>query len=141
MNANFNRRRLLVGLSTLIVTAAGCQSVPSGLPSQPGAQAPVVTETLPAANGEIIGSGPVRVAMLLPLSATGSGGRIGIELRNAAQLAIEDFGAGSLQIVVKDTAGEPARALAMATEATAEGSSVVLGPVFAPEVTQAATVA
>ena len=118
MHAHFTRRRLLAGLSTLIVTAAGCQSVPGGLPSQPAAQAPVVTETLPVANGEVIGSGPVRVAVLLPLGATSNGGRIGMELRNAAQLAIEDFGVQSLQIVVKDTAGEPAKALAMATEAT-----------------------
>ncbi len=124
----------------LALASAGCQSVPTGLPGEPQQQQPSVTEALPPANGEIIGAGAVRVAMLLPLSAPGSGGKIGIELRNAAQLAIEDLGADSLQIVVKDTAGEPAQALAMATEATAEGSSLVLGPVFAPEVIQAATV-
>jgi hypothetical protein len=145
MTLLLTRRRLLAGLSSMtlapVALAAGCQSVPGGLPSpQPEGQTPVVTEALPTANGEIIGSGPVRVAMLLPLGADGNGGKIGLELRNAAQLAIDDFGQQSLQIVVKDTAGQPSRALAMATEATAEGSSVVLGPVFAPEVTQAATV-
>jgi hypothetical protein len=135
------RRRFLAGISTVTLVAGGCQSVPEGVPSaQPATPAPAATDALPAANGEIIGSGTVRVAMLLPLGASGNGGKIGLELRNAAQLAIEDFGPQSLQIVVKDTAGEPSRALAMATEATSEGSSAVLGPVFAPEVTQAATV-
>lgn len=138
MTNAISRRRLLAGLST-VAMLAGCQSVPGGLPAEP-AQTPVVTEALPAAKGEVIGTGSVRVAMLLPLGAAGNGGRIGIELRNAAQLALEDLGPQSLQIVVKDTAGEPAQALAMATEATAEGSSGVLGPVFAPEVAQAATV-
>lgn len=140
MTDRISRRRLLAGLSATILTTAGCQSVPSGLPTGPAPRIPTVSETLPSPKGEIIGEGPVRVALLLPLSATDSGGKIGIELRNAAQLAIEDFGAKSLQIVVKDTAGEPARAVAMAQEATAEGSSAVLGPVFAPEVLQAAGV-
>lgn len=138
MTTTISRRRLLAGLST-IAMLAGCQTAPGGLPAEP-AQMPAVTETLPPARGEVIGEGTVRAAMLLPLSAAGNGGRIGIELRNAAQMALEDLGTRSLQIVVKDTAGEPAQALAMATEATAEGSSVILGPVFAPEVTQAATV-
>lgn len=122
-----------------MLAAAGCQSSPGTLPAESGGT-PAVTEALPAAQGEVIGNGPVRVAMLLPLGATGNGGKIGAELRNAAQLAIDDLGAQWLQIVVKDTAGEPSKALAMTTEATAEGSSVILGPVFAPEVTQAATV-
>lgn len=135
-----SRRRLLAGLSTFILAAAGCQSVPGGLPTEPETQTPTVAETLPPPKGEVIGDGAVRVALLLPLTASGNGGKIGIELRNAAQLAIEDFGTKSLQIVVKDTAGEPSQAVAMATEATAEGCSVVLGPVFAPEVLQAAAV-
>lgn len=139
MTAPFDRRTLLAAL--MATMAAGCQSVPSGLPQQQApAQEPVVSGTLPPAKGETLGNGPVRVAMLLPLGATGSGGKIGGELKNAAQLALEDFGASTLQIVVKDTAGDPQRAFAMASEATTEGSSAVLGPVFAAEVTQAASV-
>jgi ABC-type branched-subunit amino acid transport system substrate-binding protein len=134
-----SRRRLLAGLSATILATGGCQSVPGGLPAEP-ARTPAVGEALPQPKGEIIGEGAVRVAMLLPLGDTGNGGKIGLELRNAAQLAIEDFGTKSLQIVVKDTAGEPSRAVAMAQEATAEGCSAVLGPVFAPEVLQAAAV-
>lgn len=141
MTALFDRRHLLGVLATALLTAAGCQSGPSGLPEQqPPAQQPVVTGTLPPAQGEVLGNGPVRVAMLLPLGATGNGGKIGLELKNAARLALDDFGANSLQIVVKDTGGDPQRAFAMASEATTEGSSAVLGPVFAAEVSQAASV-
>ncbi|MCO5073379.1 MAG: penicillin-binding protein activator [Rhizobiaceae bacterium] len=132
------RRRFLSGLSLFAVTAGGCQSVPSGLPDQPTGVTPVVTETLPPAQGEMIGSGPVRVAMLLPIGGSGNGAKIGIELRNSARLAVEDFGSDTLQIVVKDTAGQPELALSMATEALAEGSSALLGPVFAPEVSRIA---
>jgi hypothetical protein len=140
MNPGLPRRRLAGLAAAFVVALAGCQSVPSGLPNPAQQRTPVVTDTLPPAKGEIIGNGSVRVAMLLPLTATGNGGKIGVELRNAAQLAVEDFGADSLQIVVKDTGGEPAQAQAMASEATSEGSSVVLGPVFAAEVTRAASV-
>lgn len=139
MHATFSRRHLL-GAATALLALSGCQSSPGGLPDQPVDQQPVVTQTLPPAKGEVIGGGPVRVALLLPLGAAGNAGKIGAELKNAARLAVDDFGADSLQIVVKDTAGEPSQAFAMATEATTEGSSAVLGPVFAAEVTQAASV-
>lgn len=137
-----SRRRLLSGLALAGLCLASCQSVPSGVPDAPQAQpqTPAVSETLPPPKGETMGTGTVRAAMLLPLSATGNSGRIGTELKNAALLALEDLGPQNIEIVVKDTAGEPAEAEAMATEATAEGSSVVLGPVFAQEVTRAAGV-
>jgi ABC-type branched-subunit amino acid transport system substrate-binding protein len=37
----------------------------------------------------------------------------------------------SIELVVKDTGGKPELALARASEATDEGSSAVLGPIFA----------
>ena len=61
MNANLSRRRLLGGLSVLALAAAGCQSVPAGLPAD-SPQQPSVTQALPPAKGEVIGSGAVRVA-------------------------------------------------------------------------------
>lgn len=122
---------------------SACQSVPGGVPDEPQTapqQTPVVTEALPAPKGEVMGTGTTRAALLLPLSATGNSGKIGIELKNAARMALDDLGPQNLQLVVKDTAGEPSQAATMATEATTEGSSVVLGPVFAQEVTRAAGV-
>jgi ABC-type branched-subunit amino acid transport system substrate-binding protein len=123
-----------------LIALSACETVPFGIPGPEPSPTPPPDVVLPPANGEIIGTGPVRVALLLPMTASGNGARIAAEFRNAARLAVEDFGPQTIELVVKDTAGKPEQALAMASEASAEGSSAVLGPLFAPEVTQAATV-
>ena len=123
--------------------AASCQNVPNGFPdltaglnarqpapADPAAQAPAV---LPPANGEVIGAGPVRIAMLIPKSAPGNAGVAASSLRNAAILAMEDFGS-SIQLVVKDTGGVATMATDAAGEAFNEGASLVLGPLFAGNV-------
>lgn len=86
---------------------------------------------LPSAQGETIGNGPVRVALLLPL--TGDLGSVGTSMANGARLAM-DFIAQSpsvkdnITLVIKDTSGNPARASALASQAVSEGASLVLGP-------------
>jgi len=116
------------------LTACAGQPVPSGLPTR----APIA-EPQPAAipapvQGEVIGTGETRVALLVPLSAEGNGRAIGAELKNAAQLALADAGLDSLQIVVKDTGGTETGAASAATSAAAEGSAMIIGPLFAAEV-------
>ncbi|HEV7416559.1 MAG TPA: penicillin-binding protein activator [Tianweitania sediminis] len=134
------RSLMIIGSGLL----AGCQatSVPQGLPDVP--TAPVQTQadqtTLPPATGEVLGTGPSRVALLLPLSAEGSAGQIGREFRNAAALAMEDIGSDALQLVIKDTGRDPAQVQAAASSAVLEGSSLVLGPIFASDVSAAAAV-
>jgi hypothetical protein len=124
---------------SLLPLLAACDTVGIGLPDpDPSQPSGPPAASLPAARGEVIGTGPVRVALLLPMTASGNGARIASEFRNAASMALEDFGQQSIQIVVKDTAGRPEQARAMASEADAEGSSAVLGPLFAAEVRQAA---
>ena len=61
-----------------------------------------------AASGEVIGSGSVRVALLVPRSATGNAGSIGQAFRNAAHLAMQDFPGAGIQLVVYDTGGTSA---------------------------------
>ncbi|MFC6488976.1 penicillin-binding protein activator [Nitratireductor sp. GCM10026969] len=132
-------RAVLALLLAAILTACGMQHVPSGLPvPQPGIDP---GSRLPqAVQGETIGNGETRLALLLPLSGDGNGARVAAELRNAAQMAVDDAGADSLQIVVKDTAGREAGAAAAAQSAAAEGAALVLGPLFAPNVRQVASV-
>ena len=55
--------------------------------------------------GEVLGSGPVRVALLVPLSATGNAGQLAQNLKNATDLAIRDFQTAGIQVLVKDTRG------------------------------------
>ena len=129
---------------------AACQTnVPAGLPQQPPVQAPAQAQApvqaptqafLPPASGEVIGQGSVRVALLLPLSAEGTSAQVGREFRNAAAIAMEDVGSNTLQLVIKDTGKDATRTQAAASEAVLEGSSLVLGPIFAADVAAAAGV-
>jgi len=122
-----------------------CQSVNYGLPYASTAPQQPQAVTLPVksgpASGEILGTGQTRVALLLPLSAPGNGAAIAQEYRNAAQLALEARGENTMELVIKDTGGSAAGALARTEEAVREGSAVVLGPVFSGSVTSAASIA
>lgn len=91
--------------------------------------------------GETIGSGNIRVALLLPLSATGNTGQSALAMRNAAELAVRDFQSAGIQILVKDDRGTPEGARAAASSAIAEGAELILGPVNSASVTAAAGVA
>ena len=110
---------------------------PSGLlnppPAGSGAAGPVA--------GEVIGTGTVRVALLLPLSATGNAGQVAKDMRNSAELALREFQTANIQILVKDDRGTPDGARAAASAAIAEGAQIILGPLFAESVTAAASVA
>ena len=86
-------RRTALG-GGLALTLAGCNSMGVQLQGidvgktagsvPPPAGAPLAGETL--------GSGPVRVGMILPLTQNGAPSPVGVSMRNAAQLAIDDFG-------------------------------------------------
>ncbi|MFP1630361.1 penicillin-binding protein activator [Zhengella sp. ZM62] len=129
----FRAVRRMAGMAALTALAA-CQGVPAGLPL-PDSTAPVATapSALPPTSGEVIGAGPVRVAMLLPMTAPGNAGKVAKGIRNAAALAIQDF-PGTVELVVKDTAGIATTATDAAAEAHAEGAAVVLGPLFSGNV-------
>ena len=49
--------------------------------------------------------GPVKVAILLPLSASGQTAVIGKALKNAAEAALLDSGSRNIQLITKDTQG------------------------------------
>ena len=91
--------------------------------------------------GEVLGTGTVRVAMLLPLSATGNAGQIAANFKNAAALALKDFKSANIQIMVKDDQGTPQGASAAASEAVSQGAELILGPMFARSVSAVAAVA
>ena len=91
-----------------------------------------------AATGDVIGAGSVRVALLLPGSASGHGGDTARAFRNAAELAISDFPDAGIQIAVYDTRGTPAGAGAAVGAALQQGAGIVIGPVFANEVSAVA---
>jgi Periplasmic binding protein len=87
-----------------------------------------------AAAGDTIGTGSVRVALLLPLSGAGQGAVVAQSLRNAAELAVAEFENPDVTVLVKDDRGTPDGAREAANEALAEGAELVIGPLFAPSV-------
>lgn len=125
-----------VRLLVLIVGFALAACAPSGLLDGPGSIGP----DGPVA-GEVLGTGPVRVAMLLPLSATGNAGQLAKQMRNSAELALREGQSTGITILVKDDRGTPDGARAAARAALAEGAQIILGPLFAESVTAVASVA
>jgi ABC-type branched-subunit amino acid transport system substrate-binding protein len=90
------------------------------------------------AGGETLGSGNVKVALLLPRSASGNAGETARAFRNAAALALRDFPGAGIQVAVYDTQGTPAGAQAAAGTALSAGTELILGPVFSSEVSAVA---
>ncbi len=118
---------------------AGCVAGPTTPPPEvaaPLAEAPPVAA---APSTSTIGGGSVKVALVVPL--TGPGAKVGLSLRNAAELAFEDFQRPDLQILVKDDHGSAEGAREATAAAIAEGAELVLGPLFAPNVLSAGAAA
>ena len=59
----------------------------------------------PPVQPSAIGSGQVKVALILPLSATGNAGVAAQSMKNAAELALSEFNSPNIQLLVKDDGG------------------------------------
>lgn len=125
-----------IAFAGLLVLAA-CQSTNTGIGIKPPPEGTTPTST---ASGEVLGSGSVRIAMLLPKSAPGNAAEVANQVRNGAALAMQDFGQGTIELVIKDTGGQAAGAQSAATEAVREGAAAILGPVFAANVSAASAI-
>ena len=82
------------------------------------------------------GDGPVRVALLLPLSGGNAG--IGRDLLDAAQLALFDAAPARFELAPRDTGGTPEGAREAAESALQGGAHIILGPLFGTSVRAAA---
>ena len=81
-----------------------------------------------------LGTGQVKVALILPLSAPGNAGLAGQAMRNAAEMALAEFNAPNIQLLVKDDGGTAEGARVAAQQALDEGAEIILGPLFAQSV-------
>lgn len=93
-------------------------------------------------SGDVIGNGSVKVGLILPLSSA-NGQAAAQSLRNAAQMAVSDFGGGqsNIQILVRDDKGTPEGARQAAQELLGAGAELILGPLFGPSVQAAGALA
>jgi ABC-type branched-subunit amino acid transport system substrate-binding protein len=88
------------------------------------------------------GEEPVRVALLLPFTASSeSAQKVASAMFDAAQLAAFETGDRRFLLIPKDTKGDPASAAAAAQSALNDGAEIILGPLFADEATAVAGVA
>jgi branched-chain amino acid transport system substrate-binding protein len=134
------RRALLGGGLTL--TLAGCNSSGLEMPNDGGGPAPTAAQPASAPPvGETMGTGPVRVGMILPLTQNGAPSPIGASMRNAAQLAISDSGSTSVTLMIQDDHSSPDAATQAAQSELGAGAQLILGPVFANDVRTASAAA
>ncbi len=101
--------------------------------NQAGGGEPPPQAAAPEAGGQI-GTGQVRVGLILPLSAQGNAGVAARSMKNAAEMALAEFKNPNIQLLVKDDAGTPQGAQAAAEQALAEGAEIIIGPLFAQAV-------
>lgn len=78
--------------------------------------------------------GGTKVAILLPLSATGKAGEIARALKEAGELALFDNKDPGFVLVSKDTGGTSAGAQKAVSQAINEGAELILGPLFSGSV-------
>ena len=81
-----------------------------------------------------IGTGAVKVGLILPLSAGGNAGTVAQSMKNAAEMALAEFNSPNIQLLVKDDGGTAGGAQQAAQQALAEGAEIIIGPLFAHSV-------
>ena len=121
----------LLWLAGFCLPMAACGSMPGHSPSDvvaPGPQAAAPEKS------EQIGSGPARVALIVPLTQASGPSVVGTSLRNAAELAYLEAGGNDVTLLVRDDHSNPEGARAAAAAAVSEGAEIVIGPLFASSV-------
>lgn len=127
----------------LSLAACGSWNGPFGRGGPGGASlsGPKLATPTPTGPAEQIGAGPVRVALILPLTQASGPSVVGVSLRNAAELAVAEAGGADVTLMVKDDHSNPDGARAAAQEAVSEGADLLIGPLFAPDVREVGRVA
>jgi ABC-type branched-subunit amino acid transport system substrate-binding protein len=127
LSCHLGAARLLLATMLVAALAASC-GAPGG-----GGNGPV-----PGITGS---AGAVKVALLLPITASGSTPAVAKALKQAAELALFDFDNPNVSLIPKDTRGTADGARLAAQSALQDGAELIIGPLFAQEVSAAAPVA
>ena len=132
-------RRTAVGLilgAPLLAACSGSGQVSSPFgPSAP--DGPPGPQQQPLA----VGTGNVKVGLILPLSAAGNAGVAAQSMKNAAEMALAEFQNPNIQLLIKDDGGTPQGAQQVTQQALGEGVEIILGPLFAGSVPATAQIA
>ena len=135
-------RRTAIGLMLGAPLLGACAGVQQSLgqfsnPFSSQAQAPAGPTQQPL----VAGNGQVKVAVLLPLSATGNASVAAQSMKNAAEMALAEFQNPNIQLLIKDDGGSAQGAQQGTQQALDEGAEIILGPLFALSVPATAQLA
>src|SRR5881398_472122 len=132
-------RRTAVGLILGAPLLGACSGVQQSLSSfsTPSSSEPPGPQQQPLA----VGTGQVKVGVILPLSAAGNAGVAAQSMKNAAEMALAEFQNPNIQLLIKDDGGNPQGAQQGTQQAIDEGAEIILGPLFAASVPATAQLA
>jgi branched-chain amino acid transport system substrate-binding protein len=130
------RARTALSIAAAAVALAAC----ANNFNQMGGGAPVQQATEQPSD-VMMGTGQVRVGLILPLSAPGNAGVAAKSMKNAAEMALAEFKEPNIQLLVKDDAGTPQGAQLGAQQMIDEGAEIIIGPLFAQSVSAVGAVA
>jgi branched-chain amino acid transport system substrate-binding protein len=133
--AEYARARLFSGLALLLMCLALSACAVGGFGGSSS------TSTSGAGPQGAPAGGTVKVALLLPLTGNVNAQQVAKAMKQAAELALFDFDKQNVKLIPKDTHGTPDGARLAAQDAVKEGAELVIGPLFAPEVSAVAPVA
>jgi ABC-type branched-subunit amino acid transport system substrate-binding protein len=133
-NGRRNRRRLATGalrvaavvaLACSLAGFAGCQST-----EPEDALASVVAGRAAPQGPEIqaVGSGPLALAMLLPLGSSGTERNLAADYRDGGALAVRDLGFKQATLTIYDTKGVPTEVARLGNLALSSGAKAIIGP-------------
>jgi branched-chain amino acid transport system substrate-binding protein len=115
---------------TATMLLAGCSGL--GFPARELGSGPQATANSDATGTtSAIGTGHVKVGLILPVSANGNAGLAAQSMRNGAEMALAEFNNPDLQLLVKDDGGTVQGAQQATQQALDEGAELILGPLFA----------
>jgi ABC-type branched-subunit amino acid transport system substrate-binding protein len=137
-------RRTAVGLilgAPLLGACAGVQQSLSQFSNPFSSSEPAPGPAGPPQQPLAVGTGQVKVGLILPLSAAGNAGVAALSMKNAAEMALAEFQNPNIQLLIKDDAGSPQGAQQSTQQALDEGSEIILGPLFALSVPATAQLA
>jgi ABC-type branched-subunit amino acid transport system substrate-binding protein len=132
-------RRTAIGLilgAPLLGACSGMSSL-----SNPFSSGPEAGPAGPPQQPQAVGTGQVKVGLVLPLSASGNAGVAATSMKNAAEMALAEFQNPNIQLLIKDDAGSAQGAQQGTQQALDEGAEIILGPLFAASVPATAQLA
>jgi ABC-type branched-subunit amino acid transport system substrate-binding protein len=133
-------RRTALGLIVGVPLLSACSSVQQSLSqfSSPFGAGQDPGPSGPPQQPQAVGTGQVKIGLILPLSASGNAGVAAQSMRNAGEMALAEFQNPNIQLLIKDDGGSPQGAAQGTQQALAEGAEIILGPLFAGSVPAAA---